>query len=251
MSGRVARIHAVRSLSDHRPPTSDSRPLARAADDERALQVLIVDDHPMFVEGMKPTLARLAEAVDVRTADSGEALRRLLDDGYHGEFVLLDLTLPDCEGWDLLALCLRSWPASRVVILSASERRADIRRALRLGAHGYLTKDASPELILSALRLALSGGLYVPAAVVDEWRDVLTSLPGEPPLADRVRELTGRQREVLQLIVDGCSNREIAERMGCCESTVKAHVTAVLKSLGVPNRVKAMDEARKLGWVRS
>ncbi|HET9469737.1 MAG TPA: response regulator transcription factor [Usitatibacter sp.] len=218
----------------------------------RAMTVLVVDDHPLFREGLRQVLQGLAG--ETRVIAEGDAEKALA--AVHGiddlDLVLLDLSMPGMNGFAAVQRFSREAPGVPVVIISAHEEPADIRRALALGALGYIPKSTPPNILLDALRLVMGGGVYVPALFVQATRHAgppaaPPGAQGEPP-GDGV--LTGRQADVLVLLSQGKSNKLIARDLELSEKTVKAHVTAVFRALGVVNRTQAALAARRRGLIK-
>jgi DNA-binding NarL/FixJ family response regulator len=223
-----------------------------AADAPGRVKVLVIDDHPLILEALRHVLAQLEFELEVFDAASAEAGRRLVDEHPDASLALLDLTLPGADGFQLLADFRAAHPAVPVVVLSASERHVDVLRALDMGAMGYIPKRSPNLVMLQALRLVLSGGIYVPAAAIG---------PGVEPAGGRIRPvpaqplrttprelgLTERQADVLGCILQGLPNKLICRRLALAEGTVKIHVAAILRALNVSTRTQAVIEASRLG----
>lgn len=205
-------------------------------------KILICDDHPVFREGLRDALAELSGEV-VEAADCAGALREV-DTDPAIDLVLLDLAMPGADGWTAFRTLRSRHPSLPVVIVSASDDPADIRRALDQGAAGFVPKSASPALLRNALRLVLAGGVYVPAAA-------LATPPAGPGGAERRRaraaQLTPRQIEVLVLMSRGLTNLEIAGALGIAEGTVKTHARTIFEALDVSNRTEAALVLGELG----
>jgi len=201
------------------------------------LKILICDDHPVFREGLRDALAELSGEV-VEAADCAGALREV-DADPAIDLVLLDLAMPGADGWTAFRALRGRHPSVPVVIVSASDDPADIRRALDQGAAGFVPKSASPALLRNALRLVLAGGVYVPAAALA----APPAPPAGPSGAERRRvraaQLTPRQIEVLVLMSRGLTNLEIAGALGIAEGTVKTHARTIFEALDVSNRTEA------------
>jgi DNA-binding NarL/FixJ family response regulator len=201
------------------------------------MKVLVVDDHAIVRQGLAALLRQEGPATEVvQAADKAEGLA-MVEAHQDLDAVLLDLNLPD-GGLDSIAEFGRRRPSLPIIILSSSESPSDVRRAIGLGALGYVPKSATPETLMSAVRLVLGGAIYVPPLV-------LAGEPAAPP----VQPLTARQREVLQALATGASNKEIGRRFGLSEKTVKAHVGAIFRALGVANRTQAAHAARAAGLI--
>lgn len=212
------------------------------------MTVLVVDDHPLFREGLSQLLRDLdADADVIGYDDAGKALdaAKARDDL---DLVLLDLSMPGLNGLAAVERFVREAPGVPVVIVSGHEEPARVRSALSLGAAGYIPKSTPAALMTDALRLVLRGGVYVPPVMLNEvGSSALRPAERRDPAADE--PLTERQVEVLALLANGKTNKEIARELDLSEKTVKAHITAVFRALGVVNRTQAAVEARKRGLI--
>lgn len=207
------------------------------------MKVLVADDHAIFRQGLRVVLGDLDPAVEIlEAADFGEALA-IAREAQNLSLLLADLRMPQMDGFEGLKALRRVLPRAPIMVLSASEEAADLFGALESGASGYLPKSAPAPVILEALRLVLAGGVYVPRELVSGGR----LLPQMPAGSGRAGILTPRQHEVLALIADGHSNKEIAYRIGTSEGTVKVHITAIMRALGVRNRVQLLLAAEQRG----
>lgn len=212
------------------------------------MKVLVVDDHPLICEALRQVLKALDKGIELLEAGSGRQALAEADKSVDLDLILLDLALPDADGFEVLRELRERHPSFPVVVLSASERPNTVIRALDAGAMGFIPKTSPNEVLLGALRLVLSGGVYLPA-------DVLRHAPGpardpDPPAAEtsyRAIGLTARQAQVLALMVQGKPNKLICRELDLAEGTVKIHVTAILKVLGVANRTQAVIAVGKLG----
>lgn len=167
------------------------------------------------------------------------------------DLVLLDLFMPGSDGFTLLGEACNRVPETPVVVLSASEDRGHMRKSLDLGATGYIPKSSPHDIMVSALQLILSGGIYVPPQLIRGGHAVADTSSGVerdgPTLnPEAVAGLTARQLDVLSFLVQGKSNKEIARELGLSENTVKIHVAAVFNVLGANNRTKAAMVAREI-----
>ena len=212
------------------------------------MKILICDDHELFRAGLRLVLTQLEEATQLLDASSAEETFRVAEAEPDLDLVLMDIGMPGMDGLAALGTLRERFPALPVVIVSASERHADVRAAIDRGASGFIPKSSSAPVLLAALRLVLSGGVYVPPLVL------ATSAPaaaGALLATDRRRErasaLTPRQLEVLDLMAKGRTNREICDCLGIAEGTVKAHVATILEALDVANRTEAASVIRDLG----
>lgn len=205
------------------------------------MRILVADDHALVREGLVHTLQELDPAAEIIEADSAAAVHAALTGSAGFDLALLDLFMPGVEGFDLFAAVCDRFPELPVVVLSASEEPAHVRKAIDCGASGYVPKSSGREVMLNALRLVLAGGLYLPPATLSGGADEAPAAAARLLLGS----LTPRQREVLRLLGAGLSNKEIARQLGLSENTVKIHVTAILRSLQVSNRTAAVVLARE------
>lgn len=202
------------------------------------MHVLLIDDHPLFRSGIGAVVDELCAGARTTEASSCEEALVLIAAGAEFGLILLDLNLPAMDGMTGLTRLRDATPATPVVVLSASEDVRKIKHALNAGAKGYIPKSAGRELILNALRLVLAGGIYVPVNLISP----------QPAAADD-GQLTPRQRDVLRWLVRGKSNKEIADVLGMAENTVRVHVAAILRYLGVRNRTEAGFAATRRGLI--
>ncbi|WP_431858395.1 response regulator [Azospirillum sp.] len=208
------------------------------------MRILIGDDHVLFREGLRRLLEQLKEgSVFVEASNFDEMLEICGGGGEAFDLILTDLRMPGWPGFSGIQALREKQPQGKVVVISASEAHHDVRDALEHGAAGYIPKSSSVKIMLSALDLIFSGGVYVPPTVLREGTaaDVGGEARGAMPPADPALEqlLTQRQREVLERLREGKSNKQIAHELGLSEGTVKIHMTAIFKSLGVRNRTQA------------
>jgi DNA-binding NarL/FixJ family response regulator len=217
------------------------------------MKVLVADDHALFRSGVHQLLEQLDDdVVVVEACDFQEALRSASE---HADInlVLLDLNMPGVGGLDALAVLGERYPTFPVVVLSASEDHGDMRRALEAGALGFIPKTASVPVMLNALRLVMSGGIYVPPELVNgpcPTEDAAPSAGVHPAGAANAAgklDLTRRQLDVLSLLVRGETNKEIARELHMAEATVKVHLTAIFRALNVHNRTQAVLAAERFG----
>jgi len=222
------------------------------------MKVLLVDDHPLILSALHKVIQGLGDDVSVLGAGSAaEARAALLEDSDY-DLVLLDLALGDADGFDVLVELRAAYPALPVVVVSASDRTSDVIRAIDMGAMGFVPKRSSNEILFEALRMVMSGGLYVPPMMLgldapsthegDTVPDVMRptaaqasqeDVPKAPASLDAVG-LTPRQGEVLGLLLQGKPNKLIARELNVSVETVKDHVAAVLRALGVNSRTQAV-----------
>jgi DNA-binding NarL/FixJ family response regulator len=207
------------------------------------MKILVVDDHVLIREALRGLFRELKpDAVVLEAADAAQAME-LLAAQPDIALILLDLSLPDRDGLGLLAELRTRHPGISVVVLSGFADRANVMRALDQGALGFIPKSAGREVMTSALSLVFSGGVYIPPEILAS-----KSPTARPQLPPSDLGLTGRQADVLALLMQGKSNKAICRRLDLAEATVKNHVTAILKVLGVSNRTEAVLAASARGW---
>ena len=219
---------------------------ARAAATEHggvSREVLIADDHPLFRDALtRAVLGALPGAV-VHGAASVPTLLALIEAHPQAELLLMDLHMPGARGFSALAHIRGQHPGLPIMVVSAHEEAAVVRRALAHGASGYLAKSAAVEDIGAAVRAVLEGELWVPTGVADARAELK---PDEAAVAARLAELTPQQFRVLGMIAEGLLNKQIAYELGVSEATIKAHMTAIMRKLGVSNRTQVALAASQL-----
>lgn len=206
------------------------------------MKLLIVDDHAILREGLAAMLRQAGPDTEVLQAGDGAEGLRMADVHLDLDAVFLDLQMPGVDGMSAVPEFGRRRPELPVIVLSSSEDPQDVRRALALGALGYVPKSAPPQTLLSALQLVLSGNIYVPPLMINAA--AAGTGPGRVNGAGNRASLTERQREVLRLLSDGLSNKEIGRELGLSDKTVKAHITVIFRTLNVVNRTQAASAAR-------
>jgi DNA-binding NarL/FixJ family response regulator len=218
------------------------------------MKILGVDDHVLIREALRGVLRELKSGATVlEAADCKEAMLFIKEHADIG-LVLLDLNLPDRDGFSVLAELREQYPAISVVVLSAQQDRGSVVKALELGALGFIPKSAQRAVMLTALELVFAGGIYIPPEILSRGQALpppqaatKPSVAGMPRVLPSNIELTERQLEVLNLMMQGKSNKAICRVLGLAEQTVKNHITAILNALGVTNRTEAVIAVIKLG----
>lgn len=207
---------------------------------------LIVDDHPLFREALASALRTVDAEADIYEATSIEGALDVLDAHDDFELALLDLSLPGTSGFSGLIRMRTTRPRLPILVVSGHEEPAVVREALGLGIAGYVPKSTSKKRLAEAIARALAGDVYEP--------DLPASTPHEPrPLDEqrilqRLKDLTPQQLAVLELVRAGLQNKAIAHELKLAETTVKAHVSEILRKLGVVSRTQAVIEVAKLDF---
>jgi two-component system, NarL family, nitrate/nitrite response regulator NarL len=214
------------------------------------VRVLIVDDHSLFGDGLRLLLMGAIPHSDIVCCLSGDDALRLAQEAVF-DLVLLDWNLGQGLGGEALVVALKTaMPASRVVIVSGESGAAVVRQAIEAGAVGFVPKESSHTLLIDALALTAHGGVYLPLAVLGDFGlgadtpSALSTAPGGKPALRRINDafpkLTPRHVEVLDLLARGMSNKLIARQLDVSDGTVKQHLNAIFRALGVTSRTEAV-----------
>jgi DNA-binding NarL/FixJ family response regulator len=193
----------------------------------------VADDHPIMRDALTSALAALGDVSFVEAADAAGTLA-MLDAHPELDCVLVDLRMPGANGIETIRELRARAPGVPVVVVSAEEQSGHVNALLALGVSGYVPKSEPPDVIVSAVRLVLAGGTYVPPRL-------MAAAVREPALP----ELTPRQEEVLRLLARGLPNKSIANALGVSEGTIKVHLIAVFRALNVRNRTAAVLVAQR------
>ncbi|MFN7757521.1 MAG: response regulator [Betaproteobacteria bacterium] len=219
------------------------------------MKVLVVDDHALITDALRVLLLDIdAEAV-VLTAGDAAGAERLLELHPDADLMLLDLALPDASGTSVLESLVTRAPDLKILVLSGVQDQRSVMHVLQLGAAGFVPKSMASDTLASAIRFVLSGGVYIPADLLDDMTRGASML-GLPergrdmlgqPTSSRMR-LTERQEQVLQLLALGAPIKTICRQLGLSEGTVKTHVSAIYRAFGASNRTEALLVARRQGY---
>jgi DNA-binding NarL/FixJ family response regulator len=219
------------------------------------MKILIVDDHALIRDGLQGVLKKLKRGVTVLEAADCRQAMAAVESNADIDLILLDLSLPDRDGFSVLTELRERYPAIAVAVLSGTQDSATVTKALELGAAGFIPKGTRREVMLHAFQLIFDGAVYVPQEILPqidasqsasatptgprEGRSIIT--PAEAGLSER-------QLDVLALMMLGKSNKVICRALDLAEPTVKNHVTAILRALKVSNRTEAVIAVTELGW---
>ena len=203
------------------------------------MRILLVDDHVLFRDGLKLVLARLGEDVEISECGACEEAFQIIKSSDGFDLILLDVDLPVISGMEGLQDFRRLDPSAPIVFMSGSDDYNLIKKALEMGVMGYIPKTLSSDIMIQALQLILKGGRYVPDNILYGRDD--NKIAGVT--------LTVRQNEILQLITQGKSNKEIACLLGIADNTVRVHISAIFQILKVNNRTEAAFAAFQEGLV--
>ena len=210
-------------------------------------KICIADDHPLFRDAIKSALSGFVNGgpssnAMIEAGDFNEAIA-VLDREHDLDLLLLDLVMPGASGLSALVAVRASYPAVPVAVVSASDDPATVRRALDLGAAGFISKSAGTEAIRASVQAVLDGGVAIPEGIdLGSEHD-----PEVEDLIGRIRTLTPQQARVLGMLAEGLLNKQIAYELGVSEATIKAHVSAVLQKLNVDSRTQAVIRLSRIG----
>ncbi|MDH2431274.1 response regulator transcription factor [Pokkaliibacter sp. MBI-7] len=206
-------------------------------------KILIADDHPLFRAALKQAVHQAVPHALVVEADTLEAAQNAADEHTDADLILLDLHMPDANGFSGLVYLRGQHPGIPVVMVSGSEEPHVIRKAMDYGASGFIPKSASLEVIAEAIQSVMDGEEWLPVAI-DDLDDQVTE--EEARFAEALATLTPQQFRVLMMLTEGLLNKQIAYELNVSEATIKAHVTAILRKLGVHSRTQAVIAASQL-----
>ena len=210
--------------------------------DNSHYRLVIADDHPLFRGALREAVTGLFERVDIAEAGTFNEVAELLERGGDVDLVLLDLTMPGVRGFSGLMYLRAQYPGVPVIVVSANDDPAAIRRCMEFGASGFIPKTLGVEAMRGAIQRILSGGVWTPPDV-----DLTTGSDADTAaLMARMATLTPQQVRVLMMLSEGLLNKQIAYQLGVSEATVKAHVSAILQKLGVESRTQAVIAAAKI-----
>jgi len=204
----------------------------------KSCRILVIEDHALVREAMVRALDRLGMECSFAQASCGQEALAIVEAQKDFDLVLVDLMLPDMSGFSLLSVLAHRFPAIPVIVVSALADEASVKRALKAGAAGFLPKTMSTEQLVAAVETVLNGGVVTP-----EHSDFNPQRAPKKRSVESIAEqygLTAAQTRVMELMVEGRTNREIAELLGLAEGTVKVHCSAILRALDVSSRAQAL-----------
>jgi len=208
------------------------------------MKILIADDHALFRDGLALRLEEIAPDAVILQASSYSQVFKILNTEAQPDVLILDVEMPDMPWLESLKQIHYLAPKMKIIVVSASEDSRTIRTILATGVKGYIPKRSEAKVFNNALKLIIEGGSYVPPNLLENAP--INALSGRNI---GIKTLTTRQSQVLDLIAQGKSNKQIAYDMGVSESTVKLHINALLRSLHVSNRTQAVITAQKIGLI--
>ena len=205
-------------------------------------RLVIADDHPLFRDALRQAVVSVVASAKIDEAGSFDDLTALLEQDSDVDLILLDLTMPGMRGFSGLMYLRAQYPSVPVVVVSANDDPAAIRRCMEFGASGFIPKTLGVEAMRAAIARVLEGGVWSPPDVdLNGGADAATT-----ELVQRLATLTPQQVRVLMMLSEGLLNKQIAYELSVSEATVKAHVSAILQKLGVESRTQAVIAAAKI-----
>jgi DNA-binding NarL/FixJ family response regulator/class 3 adenylate cyclase len=239
-----------KGFAETQPPGDDPEKecIELPLDQGHRMKILLVDDHVLIRDALRGVLREVAPDAEVlEAADCGRAMR-LIEAHPDLHLILLDLNLPDRDGFAVLGELRQRHAMISLVVLSALHDRETVLKVLDLGALGFIPKSAPRDVMVSALRLVFAGGIYIPPEALGRTESKEQPRATSRPVLPADLGFTERQMEVLALMMQGKSNKAISRILDAAEPTVKHHVTAILKALNVANRTEAVIAVGSLGW---
>jgi DNA-binding NarL/FixJ family response regulator len=204
--------------------------------------LIIADDHPLFRGALREAVGGLFDQLEIAEAGSFEDVTRLLEDSSDVDLILLDLSIPGVRGFSGLMYLRAQYPSVPVVMVSANDDPAVIRRCMEFGGAGFIPKTLGTDAIRAAIRRVLDGGVWTPPDV--DFGSGIDAASAD--VLARLASLTPQQVRVLMMLSGGLLNKQIAHELGVSEATVKAHVSAILQKLNVESRTQAVIAASKI-----
>ncbi len=210
--------------------------------------ILLVDDHVLFRKGMARLIDSQPDFDVVAEAEDGYQAVKYAQK-YKPDLILMDVHMPECDGHEATRLIMKDWPQARIVMLTVSDDDQDLFTAIRNGALGYLVKKIEPEDLFARLRGVTQGEAPISRVMAGRILREFARLGTESPPPDSTRSLTPRERQVLQLVTKGMTNKEIGAQLHIAENTVKNHLRNILEKLHLHNRAQAAAYAVREGLV--
>lgn len=215
---------------------------------DRPVRVLVADDHPLLREGLRQVLGLAGLQVVGEAANGRECLEKARS--LRPDVVLMDLNMPEMSGLEATRTIKAELPGTRIVVLTIHDTEDYLVEAMQAGVEGYVLKDADPEVVVEAVRVCARGQSYLQPELGGRLMAGLRRREQQRAGGGARSVLSQREFEVLQLLAEGASNREISRRLFISEKTVKNHTNAIFRKMGVEDRTQAVLEAIRKGWVQ-
>ena len=207
----------------------------------QTLTIIIADDHPLFRGALCQAVNLISNDIRIVEAGTLEAARQAAADNPEADLMLLDLAMPGVSGFSGLMSLRQEFASLPVVVVSATDDAATVRRAIELGASGFISKSSGLDDIREGIQTVLDGGIWTPASLSRATEED----PALVELLERLKTLTPQQSRVLSMLAEGLLNKQIAYELGVSEATIKAHVSAILLKLNVDSRTQAVIKLGK------
>lgn len=220
------------------------------------MKFLIADDHELFLQGLEFILRKEYPNSQISLANSYTGILNILKNEVDFDVIITDLAMPGSNWLDALSKVHKTCPEVPIIIISAVFDKEILQKSYDIGVAGYISKSFSNAIIISAINLVMAGGMYIPPDLVQlsaksspqPVRELLADLDNSKPKSES-KILTARQKDVLNCLAEGLSNKQIAYKLGLSEGTVKIHITLLMRALNVTNRVAAVRAGEKLGLI--
>ncbi|GLR63434.1 LuxR C-terminal-related transcriptional regulator [Marinospirillum insulare] len=206
-------------------------------------KIIVADDHPLFRAALQQAVRQALSDAQIVEADTLDGVHQAVADNPDADLILLDLHMPGAHGFSGLVFLRGVNPGIPVVVVSGSEENSVIRRAIDYGASGFIPKSSSLDTIAAAIRQVIEGEVWIPPEMLGQMDEISEE---EARFADALSSLTPQQFRVLNMLTEGLLNKQIAYELNVSEATIKAHVTAILRKLGVHSRTQAVIAAKRL-----
>ena len=211
--------------------------------ENKNIKILVADDHSVVRDGIKMVVHNYFANSEIIEAEDGNKVLQAAKENPDIDIFILDYFMPNSYGAELLKTLKIKFPDTPVIFISSAEEHELMKRTIDMGASGFIPKSTSPQIIVQAINLALAGGTYIPKSLLESDNQNKSS-------QDKLKSgLTTRQLEILNLIANGFTDKEIANKLAVSRHTVKAHSACVRNFLGAKNRTMAVENARKLGLI--
>ncbi|MDR9466690.1 response regulator transcription factor [Marinospirillum sp.] len=206
-------------------------------------KIIVADDHPLFRAALQQAVRQALSDVEIVEADTLDGVHKAVAENPDADLILLDLHMPGAHGFSGLVFLRGVNPGIPVVVISGSEDNHVIRRAMDYGASGFIPKSSPLDTIAAAISQVIQGEVWIPPAVANSLDEISED---EARFAEALSSLTPQQFRVLNMLTEGLLNKQIAYELDVSEATIKAHVTAILRKLGVHSRTQAVIAAKRL-----
>lgn len=223
------------------------------------MKILIADDHELYLQGLELILRKEFPKAEIVLSNSYTEILNILGKEKNFDLIITDLAMPGDNWLNAIEKIHNYCPETPIAVISAVFDKEILQKTFDIGVSGYIAKSSSNSLILSAINLILSGGMYIPPELMQtnissssaQIKELIKDLENTPIKSESSRNLTPRQLEILQCLYAGLSNKQIANKLNISEGTIKIHITLLMRTLDVANRMQAVRKAVKLGILQA